>query len=102
MKVSHYLFCLICLTSLSTYGQQQNHHRAKIFYHSQKDLQKMNEAGIALDHAKSKKSVFVESDFSDFEINAAKELGLDVEIIIPNVSEYYVRRNKGLIQDIER
>ena len=102
MKIPFFLICLFGLASFSTYCQTQNHHRAKIFYHSQKDLQKMNEAGIALDHAKSKKNVFVESDFSDFEINTAKELGLDVEIIIPNVSEYYVRRNKGLIQDIER
>ena len=78
MKIPFFLICLFGLASFSTYCQTQNHHRAKIFYHSQKDLQKMNEAGIALDHAKSKKNVFVESDFSDFEINTAKELGLDV------------------------
>ncbi len=92
----------LCLYSISTFSQTQNHHRAKIFYNSPEDLQRMSEAGISLDHVKSKKNVFVESDFSDFEINAAKQLGLKVEIIIPNVSDYYVRRNKGLTPDIDR
>ncbi len=102
MKPLLIVISLLCLCSISTFSQTQNHHRAKIFYSSPDDLQRMSEAGIPLDHVKSKKNVFVESDFSDFEINTAKQLGLKVEIIIPNVSDYYVRRNKGLTPDVDK
>jgi len=102
MKSVIFFICILSLHVISSFGQTQNYQRAKIFYQNYNDLDRMAKAGIALDHVKSKKNVYLESDFSDFEINAARALGLDVEIIIPNVSHYYAQRNKGKIQDIEK
>ena len=101
LKLITLTICFLSLLSSQVFGQMA-YHRAKIFYNSIEDLGLMSQSGIVLDHVKSKKNIFIESDFSDFEIESARNLGLNVEILIPNVSAYYAERNKGMTQDIEK
>ena len=78
---------------------QQTYHKAKIYYNSTKDLVLLANQGITIDHVTHKKGVFIESDFSQNEINIAKGLGLTVEITIPNVSEFYATQNTNKSQN---
>lgn len=77
------------------YPPQPKYSRAKIYYHDAKDLMLLANQGVPLDHVKSKQGVFIESDFSENELNKAKMLGLKVEILIDDVSAYYVEQNKN-------
>lgn len=81
------------LSSASIVNAQQ-YSRAKIYANSS-DLQKLAEMGVAVDHGTIKKETFIISDFSDLEIQLAKDAGLTVEILIDDVQAYYVNQNKG-------
>ena len=85
------------------YGQQQKYSRAKIYLDSnEKSLKHLAMLGLPVDHGESKKGVYFISDFSEKEISIAKQNGYQVEIIIDNVSEYYVNRNKKTILNQEK
>ena len=72
------------------------YHKAKIYYGSTIGLTLLANQGVALDHCKHKKGIFVESDFSENELAIAKMLGMQVEILISDVSNFYVEQNKNL------
>ncbi len=89
-----YLYLLLfTAVSLVLTAQGQKYHRAKIYYNSPKDLLLLANQGVAIDHVKLKKGVFIESDFSDFELKIAKGLGLKYDIVIEDVQEYYKHQN---------
>ncbi len=91
----NYLIALVLLSFISfTYGQA-TYHRAKIYYNTTKDLVLLANQGVAIDHVVHKRGVFIASDFSQNEINIAKGLGLDVEIEIPNVDDYYSQQSES-------
>lgn len=77
------------------FSQQENeiYHRAKIYYNSEKDFKELQRLGLALDHGKHKKGVYIESDFSESQLNAVKTYGAKVEIIINNIQNHYLNRN---------
>ena len=77
-------------------SEQQLYHRARIYYNGFKNLALLANQGVAVDHGKHKKGVFIESDFSDRELGKARMLGLDVEVLIEDVQQFYVDRNKGI------
>jgi len=68
-------------------------HRAKIYYTTESDFQKLEELGIPLDHGKHKKGFFVESDFTTSQIAAAESQGARVEITIEEVNKHYLNQN---------
>jgi carboxypeptidase T len=82
-------FTLISQTKIEKY------HRAKITYNSIENLKKLDKLGIAIDHGIHKKGYFIISDFSETEIQLAKNIGLNVEIEIEDVSNYYANQNKN-------
>ena len=89
------LLLITLILSLNVFFAQNTYHKAKIYYSSTKDLVLLANQGVAIDHVTHKKGVFIESDFSQNEINLAKGLGLNVEIVIPNVSEFYANQNNS-------
>ncbi|MCT4583194.1 MAG: M14 family zinc carboxypeptidase [Flavobacteriales bacterium] len=89
-----YLLTILLLPLISYLYSQETYHKAKIYYNTPKDLVLLANQGVAIDHVIHKKGVFIESDFSQNEINLAKGLGLDVELVIENVSEFYSHQNK--------
>ena len=69
------------------------YHKAKIFYGSSIGLTQLASQGIPLDHVKHKKGIYIESDFSENDLGVAKMLGMKVEIVINDVSKFYVEQN---------
>jgi len=92
MKKVYLLIISLAFVSLA-FGQGK-YHKARIFYNSAKDIMLLANQGVAIDHGKHKKGVFIESDFSDNELLIAKALGLKTEIIINDVQSFYVNRNE--------
>ena len=90
-----FIFLILILLSFGTYAQQVKHSRAKIYLDgNEKTLKKLAQLGLAVDHGESKKDVYFISDFSEREINIAKENGYSVEILIDDVAKYYANQNK--------
>ncbi len=88
----------LILLAFSTviFGQQVKHSRAKIYLDSkEKTLQNLARLGLAVDHGERKKNTYFISDFSEQEINKAKENGYQVEILIDDVAAYYAGQNKN-------
>ena len=72
------------------------YHKARIYYGSSIGLTQLASQGIPLDHVKHKKGIYVESDFSENDLGIAKMLGMKVEIVINDVSNFYVEQNKNV------
>jgi hypothetical protein len=72
------------------------YHRARIYYDGPKGILLLANQGLAVDHGKHKFGVYIESDFSENEIQKAKMLGMKVEIQIEDVKKFYVEQNKGI------
>lgn len=88
-------FLLVIIFPFITYAQQPKYSRAKIYLDTkEKTLKDLSKLGLAVDHGESKKNIYFISDFSEREINVAKENGYTVEIIIDDVAKFYVEQNK--------
>lgn len=95
MKISRFYFLLLFLTfSVFSQNQSERYHRAKITYGNKENLVKLIKAGVAIDHGFHKTGLAITSDFSDSEIQAAKALGLQVELIIEDIQKFYREQNK--------
>jgi len=92
IRVLSLLTFTICLAV--AYGQQEVYSKAKIFYTSQQQLQQLGQQGVALDHCHHKRGRFVLSEFSASELDIARNMGLQVEILIPDYKEYYLDLNR--------
>jgi len=89
------LLCLLVSGVSFSQKQSEKYSKARIYYNNPTTYNALNQNGIPLDHGKHKKGVFIESDFSSREINTAKNLGATVEILIDDVQQYYLERNKN-------
>lgn len=94
MNKSILIAILISITTIAKAQQTEIYSKARIYYNSAEDFQKLVQSGIAMDHGKHKKGVFFESDFSSSEIATAQNLGATVEILIDDVQKYYIERNQ--------
>lgn len=71
----------------------QKYHRAKITYETVENLRKLEAAGLAMDHGIRKAGYSIIADFSDAEIQSARDLGIPVTIEIEDVQQYYAAQN---------
>lgn len=91
-----FLFILLIIPfTLFSQTKIEKYHRAKITYNSIENLKKLDKLGIAIDHGIHKQGYYIISDFSETEIQLAKSIGLNVEIEIEDVSNYYANQNKN-------
>jgi len=81
------LLIVLLLSQLSLWAQTaaQKYHRAKIIYNTVENFKKLEKAGLAMDHGMHKKGYSLTSDFSEAEIQIARNLGLKVEIEMEDV-----------------
>jgi len=94
MKVILSVFLIaIGMLGYSQNSNPEKYHRAKIYYSSGTDLFNLSALGIALDHGQHKKGVYIESDFSQSQIEAAKNGGHKVSISIYDVQQFYRDQN---------
>jgi carboxypeptidase T len=87
----------VYFVSFSLFAQQkvEKFHRAKITYNTIENLKKLEKLGVPMDHGIHKMGYSLTSDFSDSEIQKAKNLGLRVEVEIEDVQKFYIEQNKG-------
>ena len=83
-------------TTISVKETPIMYHRARIYYNGPKGILLLANQGLAVDHGKHKFGVYIESDFSENDIQKAKMLGMKVEIQIEDVKKFYVEQNKGI------
>ena len=72
------------------------YNRARIYYDGPKGILLLANQGLAVDHGKHKLGVYIESDFSENDIQKAKMLGMKVKIQIEDVKKFYVEQNEGI------
>jgi hypothetical protein len=89
------VFTLLFTIAISAQVKTQKYSQAKIFYTSDAELELLSNAGIAVDHGARKKNNFIESVFSEYEINKAKSLGFDVSITIDDMKKHIKTRNNS-------
>jgi len=93
MKNSIFLLLIILFSFLTGHAQEEKFHRAKIAYQNSETLKLLSNQGVAIDHGFHKKGHFIISDFSDSEIVMARNLGLDVTVLIEDIQKVYVEQN---------
>ena len=93
------LILLLCFP-IFLYSQEVKYSKARIYY-NQIDYNELIKHEVTLDHVKHKKDVFVEGDFSSHDINIAKSLGCEIEILIDDIQEYYIKRNQSAAHNIK-
>ena len=84
---------LIISTSFIS-AQVQKYSRVKI-YTDDKGLNQLLEAGVGIDHGEYKKGQYFISDFSANDISILQSLGTTYEIVIDDVSKFYVDQNNS-------
>ena len=84
------LISLLFLLSFSLFSQRtvQKYAQAKIYFSNADDLELLINNGVAVDHGAVKKNSYIESVFSEYEINKVKSLGFNVEVTIDDMQKH--------------
>ncbi|MBI2270001.1 MAG: immune inhibitor A [Bacteroidetes bacterium] len=82
----------IVISATSITAQTEQYSRVKI-YADDNGLKRLAEAGVGFDHGEYKRGQYFISDFSASDISIFKSLGAKYEILINDVSQYYVQQN---------
>lgn len=72
-------------------AQHSSYSRAKVWL-NQAPISQLAELGIEVDHGEHKTGYYFISDLSEAEINRVQQAGFQVEVLIPNVTEYYANQ----------
>ncbi len=85
----------LLLITISTFAQlqQEKFQRAKILYSEPSDLSRLENLGLPVDHGKHKLGYYVISDFSENELEIARENGFQVDILIDDTKQFFLERN---------
>jgi len=81
--------------SVSIFAQTELYSKVKVFA-NEAQLIELAKAGIDVTEGILKKGVFLISDYSEKEILKIQDLGINYEILIEDVSKFYVDRNEGM------
>jgi carboxypeptidase T len=92
------LVLLLLTFQFSIFAQTKTEkvHRAKITYNTSENFKKLEDLGLAMDHGIHKKGYWLTSDFYDSEIVIARNLGLQVDIEINDVQQFYTDQNNKM------
>ncbi len=88
------LLVAFAIFSISIFAQQEQFSKVKVFA-NETELAVLAEMGIDITEGFLKKDAFLISDFSQNELLKIQEQGINYEILIEDVSKYYVDRNIG-------
>jgi murein tripeptide amidase MpaA len=92
-KITFLLCFLFGLFILFAQGQQPNYVRLKIHASTQEHLNALLQKGVCLENIDIRKGVYIIGEFSDIEMEKIIETQIPYDILIENMSEYYVRQN---------
>ncbi|MCO5259622.1 MAG: immune inhibitor A [Crocinitomicaceae bacterium] len=94
MKTLLSLFLTLIALNLSA----QNYSRVKI-YTDQNGINQLIKAGVAVDHGIRKEGVFIISELSQNDLSKLDALHFNYDVLIQDVSNYYVEQNKNTTVD---
>ncbi len=100
----HSLFVIVTLlffTCIYGYAQKNNqkiYQKARIHYTSITNFKNLLKSGIGIDHGIQRSKKYVESVFSSEEIIEAKKLGYKVDILIEDMTQYVLKKNKNKLK----
>ena len=81
--------------SVSLFAQPEQYSKVKV-YANENQLYELAKAGINIREGVHSPGKYLICDYSVNEIQKIRDLGLDYEILIEDVSKYYVDRNIGM------
>ena len=89
------LTILLVLNTAVCFSQslEKKFKRAKIYYSDTQQLSQLENLGVAVDHAKHKKGVFIISDFSTSELSIARDNGYNIEILKDDLEQHFLTQN---------
>jgi hypothetical protein len=93
MKKIIQIFVIITVFSINLFGQGEKYHRVKILTPDLSQITVLASKGLAMESLDHKPGAYIIGEFSDSEVDIIKELGIDYEIIINDISAYYQQRN---------
>ncbi|MCB2219618.1 MAG: immune inhibitor A [Bacteroidetes bacterium] len=99
MRKIYGVFALIVFVT-SAFAQQPVFSKLKVFADDAQLLQMM-QSGIDVTEGHLKKGAYLISDFSESEIARIEDLGITYEILIEDVSKFYVERNAGKSKKVD-
>ncbi len=94
--MKRFILLLACaIFSVSIFAQPEQYSKVKVFV-DENQLLELASVGIDITEGVLKKGEYLISDYSETEIQKIQELGLNYEILIEDVTKYYVDRNEGM------
>lgn len=87
---------LIALFSAVSVAQSEKHLKLKVYTSTQNDIVTLAKAGINIDNIESKLGQFIIGEFSEREQSIIKEAGFGFDVLVPDMTQFYVSRNKGI------
>ncbi len=85
------LLCILCILSFSVFGQS-DYSKVRIFVPDYR-LTELSDLGIPIDHGIRKKDTWLDTDLSQSQIQSLIAHQFDYEILIEDVTSFYIDRN---------
>jgi carboxypeptidase T len=89
----NFLLLISIVTLFSIHSIAQTYSKIKI-YTDEKGLAELAQLGVGIDHGTYKKNTFFISDFSSNDILKIKNAGFQYDVLIPDVTRYFLEENK--------
>ncbi len=94
------LFCLLLIAgTLHSQIISEIYQKAKISYNGNEGFERLNQLDISLEHGVHKRGYFVISEFSVSELEAVRNAGFEVEVIIEDAKAYFLEQNRNPTQE---
>lgn len=87
-------FLLLAVSFQITSAQVPLYHKVKV-YANNTELMQMAKAGLCVDHGELRPGLYLINEFAEKEIDTIEKMGLRYEILIEDMAQYYLERNKS-------
>jgi len=94
-KITLFLIFLLALVVLFAQEKQPNYSRVKVYVSNQEHCNTLLKKGVCLENLDVKKGVYIVGEFSELELQKIRETEIPYEILVENMSEFYVKQNTG-------
>lgn len=95
------LLLFVLIITVANAIAQNKYYRIKIFT-DDAGLKQLAQKGVGFDHGEYKHNEYFVSDFSERELSLIKKSNFKYEVLISDVSAYYVQRSKTALQVTEK
>ena len=95
-KLTLFLCLLLALVVISAQEKQTNYSRVKVYVSNQEQFNALLQKGVCLENLDIKKGVYIVGEFSELELQKIQKTEIPYEILIENMSEYYMKQNEGV------